>query len=324
MHPPIFILISACFLVQVITIRAQTCYFPDGSESPRDTPCRAPASGQASACCPYLDVCLDNSLCLAQTGNEVVIRGTCTDRTWQSSDCPRYCQDGTFFCLSLSRQCAGNARVSPLSRPFRQCQKLCRNKNLWTHAYPYLLVHTSYGVTIYPFQDDTSFCCGPGNSSTNACVDSTLGLTAPFAVPAGRVIFNRTSGSTSPNISDTSTITVLPTAVSSTTTTTASTGSAICTNSPPSSTDSAKVGYLEVGIPLGLGLLATLGLLWRERSRTLGARRDAQAWREKYLDRRRENPGILIGSEGQVHELGCESWKPAEIDGCLVQEAAGM
>ena len=74
---------------------APTCYFPDGSQSPRDTPCHTPSVGDgASACCAYSDICLDNNLCLAQSGAEVITRGSCTDETWQSPECSQYCADG--------------------------------------------------------------------------------------------------------------------------------------------------------------------------------------------------------------------------------------
>lgn len=49
----------------------EACYFPDGSVSPQDMPCHSlfPEDG-ASACCGAADVCLNNKLCLAQTGAE--------------------------------------------------------------------------------------------------------------------------------------------------------------------------------------------------------------------------------------------------------------
>ena len=88
------IAISVCFSMKATTIRAQTCYFPDGSISYRDTPCRASSYGQASPCCAVMDICLDNALCLAQQGSEVISRGSCTDSTWRSTECAQYCQDG--------------------------------------------------------------------------------------------------------------------------------------------------------------------------------------------------------------------------------------
>ena len=67
MHPLTFIAISVYFVGKTTPIGAQTCHFPNGSVAPRDTPCRAPSSDEASPCCAYMDVCLDNGLCLSQT-----------------------------------------------------------------------------------------------------------------------------------------------------------------------------------------------------------------------------------------------------------------
>ena len=78
-----------------------------------------------------------------------------------------------------------------------------------------------------------------------------------------------------------------------------------------------------VGVPLGLALLGALGLLWRQTSRGLGARREARAWAEKYDELRRDKRGDLIGFEGQMHELGYEAWRPDELDGRVVYEVAG-
>lgn len=85
---------------------APTCYYPDGSISPKDTPCHSPSlGGGASACCNAFDVCLDNNLCLAQGGSELITRGSCTDRTWQSLECSQYCADGkhVFFATTKFR-----------------------------------------------------------------------------------------------------------------------------------------------------------------------------------------------------------------------------
>ena len=80
---------------------AQPCYFPDGSISTNDSPCHAPFTDDgASACCAHSDVCLDNNLCLAQNGPELISRGTCTDKTWQSPECSQYCSDGNYISLN--------------------------------------------------------------------------------------------------------------------------------------------------------------------------------------------------------------------------------
>jgi len=67
------------------------CYYPSGKEAPRDIPCDPNA--QTSLCCGGHDfgvACLDNNLCLGPTGK--ILRGSCTDSTWDSPDCPSYCQ----------------------------------------------------------------------------------------------------------------------------------------------------------------------------------------------------------------------------------------
>lgn len=78
-----------------------------------------------------------------------------------------------------------------------------------------------------------------------------------------------------------------------------------------------------VGVPLGVALLGGLGLLWRQRSRELGARGAARAWEEKYDELRREKRGNLSVVGGQMEELGHENWRPDELDGRLVYEVAG-
>ena len=71
-------------------------------------------------------------------------------------------------------------------------------------------------------------------------------------------------------------------------------------------------------------MIGALALLWIQRSRELRARREARAWQERYDKLKKENRGYLIGHDRQRHELGYQSWKPAELDGRLVHEAEGI
>ena len=74
---------------------AQTCYFPDGTVAPGDTPCHSPSLGVgSSACCAEFHICLNNNLCLHTDGAEMIVRGSCTDETWRSPECAQYCSDG--------------------------------------------------------------------------------------------------------------------------------------------------------------------------------------------------------------------------------------
>ena len=76
-------------------------------------------------------------------------------------------------------------------------------------------------------------------------------------------------------------------------------------------------------MPLGVACLGTLGLLWRQRARELGVRREACTWNEKYDELKKEKSRDSTGVDGQVqHELH-ESWRPNEIDGRQFYEMAG-
>lgn len=56
-------------------------------------------------------MCLSNNLCLNQDGAELISRGSCTDETWQSSECGQYCLDGKY----LFRPNVGTSvHISPL------------------------------------------------------------------------------------------------------------------------------------------------------------------------------------------------------------------
>lgn len=64
---------------------SKTCYWPDGSTAADQTVC---SSGTQSACCPSGSACTSNGLCY---NLGYLQRGSCTDKTWGSSACPKYC-----------------------------------------------------------------------------------------------------------------------------------------------------------------------------------------------------------------------------------------
>lgn len=63
--------------------------FPNGARAPTNYPCDPDAAD--SACCGGEAgmACLTNKLCRGPDGN--TIRGSCTDRNWNSLDCPQFC-----------------------------------------------------------------------------------------------------------------------------------------------------------------------------------------------------------------------------------------
>lgn len=72
----------------------QRCYWPDATiTSDKQVPCtNITASGTYTACCDAGHYCFSNGLCL-DNGGMTTYRGGCTDRSWESPDCPRYCQE---------------------------------------------------------------------------------------------------------------------------------------------------------------------------------------------------------------------------------------
>jgi hypothetical protein len=75
------------------------CYYPNGLEAANDHPCDP--SDTNSACCGggLGAVCLTNKLCRSPDGN--TIRGSCTDKSWASADCPQYCLGASEYLESM-------------------------------------------------------------------------------------------------------------------------------------------------------------------------------------------------------------------------------
>jgi hypothetical protein len=85
----------ALLVVSLLSFTTATCYFPDGTIPRQDTPCRS--SGFAT-CCGAGYACLTNNLCQLTgfvanpiDGQSEYVRGSCTDKTWNSEFCPNVC-----------------------------------------------------------------------------------------------------------------------------------------------------------------------------------------------------------------------------------------
>ncbi|EPE24130.1 hypothetical protein GLAREA_07980 [Glarea lozoyensis ATCC 20868] len=73
------------------------CYYPNNTLAPSDSECSAGA--ETSVCCGKGYVCLGNGVCQIDpkiTGPNArfagtIWRGSCTDQTWNSPECPKYC-----------------------------------------------------------------------------------------------------------------------------------------------------------------------------------------------------------------------------------------
>ncbi|KAH7355490.1 hypothetical protein BKA66DRAFT_446566 [Pyrenochaeta sp. MPI-SDFR-AT-0127] len=94
-----------------------SCYYPDGKNATGLTPCKPNAD--VSHCCREADVCQTNGMCFSPGLGAIVRRG-CTDRTWNSPDCPNACIIDGFRsgdavltpCGSYNRFCCGDNKAA--------------------------------------------------------------------------------------------------------------------------------------------------------------------------------------------------------------------
>lgn len=75
------------------SVAEKVCYHPNGKVAEQTVPCYKTAG--ESFCCPFGHVCLSTKLCVntldLPTSIGRVIRGSCTDRSWKSKECPMFC-----------------------------------------------------------------------------------------------------------------------------------------------------------------------------------------------------------------------------------------
>jgi hypothetical protein len=124
-----------------------SCFLPNGQPADGLVPCNSTAS--ASHCCRQGDVCLSNGFCFSAGLNALVRRG-CTDKTFNSTECPQECSIGmvvTRFIYSnttdtlLRRQRCNSRRHTDslrynlhiLLRPRRSSAELLRHKK-WNRS----------------------------------------------------------------------------------------------------------------------------------------------------------------------------------------------
>ncbi|KAK4619760.1 hypothetical protein CLAFUW4_11038 [Fulvia fulva] len=205
-------------LIPCIHAAGAQCYFPDGTEAANYTSCNAAAT--QSSCCRPTEACLSNGYCFQQTGYaNRISRGACTDSSFGSTACPARCRDVAQNVALTIFQAADTADSS---------------------------------------QGNGLFCCLNGyNVTSRQCMTESDGTSAPFSLPAGSVVIDRSNGATLPqNFNSTD-------AAGSIITVTA-TAAANATNTPESNNTTAIAAGISV--PLGLLLLAALAgcfVLWR-------------------------------------------------------------
>ena len=162
-----------------------------------------------------------------------------------------------------------------------QAQSVYRSIRL----YDIRAVWPASGAPIFRAKDQL-FCCGLNSYdfSDGTCYNITHGSNAPFPVDQGSVIFDRPSGSTSPNnptATFTSTVT-LAGATRYSVTTSAATAAGTAASPPPTVHGEATVA-VAVGVSLGMALLGSVAMLWRQKREAKGLREDKKTWEEKYI-----------------------------------------
>ena len=235
-------LLQFAFTIWLVALRQTAaqgtqCYYPNGNLAPSHTPCNT--SMGFSWCCLSTDVCLSNRLCFQQseTYTNRIGRGSCTDSTWKSDNCPQYCKDGE----NVVRRCARVLLIAELA------------------------VAITFDNTLYlaSGSPDGTFCCDANsNSTTGLCQTPTQGSFEPFNLPPGHVISNRTSGSQLlPNFEDQTE----PTAPNASTVTTTMTVTATATQTAVTAavSNSSRVTKVAAGIaaPLSILLLTALAAI---------------------------------------------------------------
>ncbi|KAK4033447.1 hypothetical protein C8A01DRAFT_19603 [Parachaetomium inaequale] len=206
------------------------CFYPNGQLAANDFPCDSGAD--ESPCCggSLGTVCLTNKLCRGADGN--IIRGSCTDKNWNSPECAQYC---------LSARTGGTDLIS------------CSN---------------STGTdTAYCCDRSRAFCCDEGVARfdvfpSNPQVLANWDDKATAYVTVKRATTSSSATSTSPS-SPTSTTLSTTTATTTTTTTTPlgpvpTPSSGLTTQSQPSQQvePSGLPVAAQAGIGAGAGVLA--------------------------------------------------------------------
>lgn len=71
------------------TGRRSACFNPDGSAEPYAVPCAS--EGESHCCSGASGICLSNGYCMDYQQPFAIWRGSCTDSTWGSVNCPEVC-----------------------------------------------------------------------------------------------------------------------------------------------------------------------------------------------------------------------------------------
>jgi hypothetical protein len=292
------------------------CFYPDGSQAQSDYACNLTA--EHSFCCAIGYNCLDNKICVAE-GYSDWNRGSCTDKTWNSPDCPRFCMDFSSSGGSWLVNCAEDAGVCCYDTLAASPEDCC-SANL-TGQNP---------VSKLP-GEPTPFTLITSGASTQTRVLSSSSSSSSS--------ISATSATSSSTTSTISTSTSTTSAVSTPSSTSSPIDSSPAPTPAASSSDSTLTTGAYVGIAIGIaaaiGLLGAAIFLFRRRQRS--NRQQSQSpmtplvsppWNNNSPDfphGDKEQGGSYeyrTSEVAQLHELTAESERP-ELRGETLLELEG-
>ena len=110
------LVVLSFFLSGLLSLSHQTCFNQAGTAVPDDHSCSD--TDEFSFCCGEGWNCLEDFVCIYNGTNDpgvaqgTLARGTCTDQSWQSPNCPHYCESAAdpseqSFSRILPRDCLG-------------------------------------------------------------------------------------------------------------------------------------------------------------------------------------------------------------------------
>lgn len=256
-----------------------TCYFPNGRESPTDTPCNS--SGGHSTCCGRGYACLSNGLCAV---SEYLMdkdfswdtvwysRGTCTDSLWNDPACPK-------FCITTSE---GDDRNGGMG--IANCQFGTKDRY-------YCLNSSNKNKTI---QD---LCFGKQNSFT----------------PGGRCICLPSNACSKLRVANPTTITVIGASPTSTPSSSSTPSSTPTSPPPPKQKDLSTAIGAGVGVPLGiLALVVGIFLFFRYRRLKSHMQANSGSIFEGDVQLKQNGPPPIYASQG-YQEFPAHTQEPREL-----------
>jgi hypothetical protein len=249
MFTPIPTLLSVILASYILSALADAgvplCYYPDGGTAKGDYACNLTA--EHSFCCAVGYNCLDNKICVA-VGNSDWNRGSCTDKTWNSPECPQFCKNFSSSGGSWLVNCAEDAGVCCYDTLAASPEDCC-SANL-TGQNP---------VSKLP-GEPTPFTLITSGASTQTRVLSSSSSTS-----------SSTSATSATSTSTTSTSTTSTNATPSSTSSPADIPSAKPTAAASTSSSNLPTGAyvgIAIGIAAAIGLLGAAVFLFRKRQRS--------------------------------------------------------